>query len=116
MEEVIQQQHRGFRVDYDLEETIRSQPHMIVAPTPQEALYAVEILQNHDFAFVKRSNGTYSYAILAEKPVQPVKRKRSNNQNSMEECMVFVLDGNVSTKIISRRYWGDLVWVVSLRD
>jgi len=114
-EEVVQQLHRGFRIDYKLGESIRSPSHMVNEPTSEGALRAVGSLQTHDFAFVKRSNGTYSYAILADRSVQPVK-KGSSKQNNIEECIIVVLDGTGSTKLISKRRWSELVRVLSLRD
>ncbi len=59
------QRNKGFRGDYDLGDSARASSHMIVEPTSKQALQAAGSLNKHDFAFVKRSDGSCTYAILA---------------------------------------------------
>ena len=91
-------QCKGFREHYDLGDAIRSPSHMINEPISEQATKAVDVLRKHDFAFVKRSDGSYSYAILAYRS---------------EESMTFVMNGSGSTKMISKRHWSKLIRLVA---
>lgn len=97
-------QHLGFRLDYSLGDTVNIPSHMIIQSTPKRAIRAVKILQKHDYAFIKRSDGSYTYSILA---------CRSKNEVTAEESMLFVMDDTGSTKVISHRHWGETVRLVS---
>jgi len=88
--ELLEEQHGEFSRDYELAEYVRCPSHMTAEDT--------DTLEMHDFAFVRRSNGSYSYAIIAERS---------------EECMVFVMNYSGATKIISKKHWGKLVRPVS---
>ena len=103
----------GFRKDYKLGETLRSPSHMIVESTPQIATRAVGTLKKHDFAFVKRSDGSYSYAIVAYRSMEPIKGSSRHDASKdppvEEECMAFIINDTGSTKTIRRRHWSDLV-------
>ena len=104
--------HRQFLSDYSLGETIRSPFHMIVESNEELAIEAVGSLTTHDFAFVKRLDGTYSYAILAERSTEPVdgsKNKPCDAECVMEECMTFVTSKVGSTKMVRRRHWGEVM-------
>jgi len=103
---------KGFRCDYSLGESARSSSHMVIQPTSDQAFQAANTLKKHDFAFVKRSDGTYSYAILAFRSLQPTHRGKGPTA-PLEECMVFVLGGKGSTKILKRKQWGEFVRLVS---
>lgn len=93
----------GYRRDYALGQTVRIPSHMVVEPTPERAALAAGALRKHDFAFVRRSNGSFSYAILAERSVDRQGRER----------MTFVMDGMGSTKTVRRGHWGGSVRAVS---
>ena len=95
----------GFRKDYVIGDLVRSTSHMITGPTSQ----AIDMLQKHDFAFVKRSDGSYSYAILAFRSFEPIKKGTGT-----EECMTFVTNESGSTKIIRERHWSELVRPASM--
>lgn len=99
-----EQQNKGFRRDYSIGETIRSQCHMIIDPTSE-----VGLLNKHDFAFVKRSGGSHSYAILAYRSMELIK-----GTTNTEECMVFVISDTGSTKMVRKRDWGEFVHLVSM--
>ena len=92
----------GFRRDYKLGETLRSPSHMIASaqPTSEENMN-IDSLQKHDFAFIKRSDGSYTYSILA-------------CIDDEGERMTFVLDNKGSTKVIRKRHWNKLVCLVSV--
>ena len=101
----------GFRKDYSIGETIRSLSHMIIEPTVTQATQSVSSLRKHDFAFLKRSDGSYTYEILAYRSMMPEKR---SIDGSMEECMVFVVVDNGSTKRVRKRDWIECVRRISM--
>mmetsp|Transcript_46508 Transcript_46508/g.97727 ORF Transcript_46508/g.97727 Transcript_46508/m.97727 type:complete len:346 (-) Transcript_46508:88-1125(-) len=104
-------ENKGFRRDYSLGDTVRSQSHMIIEPSYDKTIQAVDSLCKHDFAFVKRSDGSYSYSILAYRCDEPIK-----GTNHSEECMVFVMNDIGATKMIRKRYWHKLIRLVSMKD
>lgn len=103
----------GFRADYSIGDTIRSPSHMIIAPTPEQAFEATSSLRKHAFAFVKRTDGSYSYAILAFRSLEPP-MDNSGPDNSLEEYMGFVMCGDGSTKKLRKKHWGNHVRLVSM--
>lgn len=74
------------------------------ANTPQEMIQAspklaeIERLQIHDFAFIRRSNGMWTYAIIA---------------NQDEYHILFVADTKGSIKKLLRKHWADFVRLVN---
>jgi len=99
--QTVEQQHKGFRKDYSIGEKTRSPSHMIIEPTSDQAIQVISSLKKHDFAFVKRSCGSYSYAILAYRSMEPIK---GAIDKSMEECMTFVMSDVGSTKMVRKRH------------
>ena len=98
-QEFKEHSHVGSRLDYVLGDSPRCLSHMIIESCPQAALERVSCLNIHDFAFVKRSNGLWSYAILAHRYVD------INN----EEHMIFVLNEVGCTKTVKKGQWGKCV-------
>lgn len=77
---------------------------------------AVCNLKKHDFAFVMRSDRTWSYAILAERYSHP--RCADGNKDKsedMEGAMTFVIDPLGRTKKIRQKYWGKCIRCVQPR-
>lgn len=87
------QHHRrvGFRHDYSLGQAVRSSADMVVESSPARAAEAVASLRKHDFAWVMRSDGSYTYAIVA---------------CFSEEHFLFLMDEEGSTKKVARKHWG----------
>jgi hypothetical protein len=56
----------------------------------------------HSFAFVRRSSGHWTYAIVANRPVL----------NGPDASIRFVLDKNGSTKILERKHWARYIRLV----
>lgn len=95
-------QHKGFRKDYALGEPLRSLSDKIEEPTPAQALQAVDQLQRHDFAWVKRSDGTYTYAIIAYRT---------------EDTLTFVISEDfISAKTLNKSHWKDCVKLVNTTE
>jgi hypothetical protein len=103
--------YRGYRKDYSLGETARSPSHMIIEPISTGTTHEVSSLSKHDHAFVKRSDGSFSYAIVAYRCLKPFKSD-GRNSVTMEECIVFVVSSDGSTKLI-RKSMGDCVRLVA---
>jgi len=98
---------KGFRKDYRIGEQIRSPSHMMTMPTSEEAFQLVSTMKTHDFAFVKRSDGSYSYAILAFRSLEPSNNRR--NANLLEEYMTFVVDFSRSTMVLKKEKWVECI-------
>jgi len=106
--------YNGYRDDYFLGDVVRSTSHMIIESTPKQALRAVESLNVHDFAWVKRSDGLYTYAILAYRSTCPLTIESACASPSAdapvsssegEEYMYFVVDDYGSTKMVPKSRW-----------
>ena len=97
---------RSNEVNYDLGDSLRCSSHIINDACPQAALERVSRLNNYDFAFVKRSNGSWSYAILASRFVGMYN----------DEYMVFVMNKIGSTKVVNRSQWAGCVRCVAMID
>jgi len=135
-----QRQHMGYRPDYKLGQVARSPTHLLIPPSTstntnnkQKYIKQIATLLKHDFAFVKRSNGLYSYAILAYRTnpgrlTNPNSKSGhavgGNNNNSddyyngeyKEEGMAFVMDDVGSTKMIRKKHWYEYIRLVSMDD
>jgi len=101
---MVAEHYNGFRRDYRIGESLRCPSHMIDEPTLEKALQGVNSLSKHDFAFVKRSDGSYSYAILAYRSMEPGK-----GTMPMEECMTFVINDAGSSKVLHKRHWSQYI-------
>ena len=109
--------HRSYigsyhRDDYVLGDVIRSSSHMMIESSPDRAIHAVDSLKIHDFAWVKRSDGFYTYAILAYRN-PPIENKSNHHP---EEYMYFVVDNSGSTKMILKKHWHDSVRLIFPSD
>ncbi|KAL3779776.1 hypothetical protein HJC23_005993 [Cyclotella cryptica] len=104
--------HHGFRKDYTLGETARSPSHMIIESCPQKAAKNVSQLKNYDFAFIKRTDGSWTYSILASRSCVG----GLELSESPEECMLFVMSDGGSTKLIKRRQWVDFIRLVAVEE
>lgn len=98
LDQAFSYSHHGVRQDYILGEKARSSSHMIPG-----SIGMVSLLKTRDFVFVKRHDGSWTYAILALRSFQ----------DSNEEYMMFVLNGMGSTKTIKKKHWGDLIRFVA---
>ena len=59
----------------------------------------VDLLRVHNFAFVLRGNGRWTYAILADRK---------------EDSLLFVVDDEGSTKKLSRKFWATSIRFVNV--
>ena len=119
--DVAGQRYNGYRDDYYLGDLVNSASHMIIESTPDGAIQAVGVLQTHDFAWIKRSNGLYTYAILANRSSSsPSPSCASTNGSSAtnsddsedEEYMYFVLNDCGATKMVHKKHWSNFIRLV----
>eukprot|EP00585_Thalassiosira_rotula_P013959 CAMPEP_0196184580 /NCGR_PEP_ID=MMETSP0911-20130528/34230_1 /TAXON_ID=49265 /ORGANISM="Thalassiosira rotula, Strain GSO102" /LENGTH=161 /DNA_ID=CAMNT_0041454799 /DNA_START=33 /DNA_END=515 /DNA_ORIENTATION=- len=87
---------------------------MTIEPTSEQATRAVTSLKTHDFAFVKRSDGSFSFAILAYRSTKPL--KGAEDTSATEECMNFVMSDNGATKTVREKHWSEFVRLVSVEE
>jgi len=97
-----QQRINGFRSDYSIGDKLRSPYHMGARSSD------IDSLRQHDFAFVKRSDGSYTYAILVYRSSKPIR-----GTDDVEEIMVFALSNDGTIKSIRKRYWNKCIRLVS---
>jgi hypothetical protein len=97
------QGYSGARSDYFLGDAVRCSSHMIIQDDPKEAFGQVSRLKQHDFAFIKRTDGLWTYAILAHR----------YGDDEGEECMMFVMHQIGSTKTITKKKWVSFVRLVA---
>jgi len=117
-------QHLGFRNDYGLGDTARTSSHMIIETDTQRAIESVGTLSSHDFAFVKRSDGSYSYSILAYRSSSTqvveeeslITRPPQLQQGEVEESMTFVLSNAGCTKLIKKSQWSQCIRLVASEE
>lgn len=116
----VERRHRytGFRNDYYLGDTVTSATHMVIESTTERAIQAVDILQTHHFAWVKRSNGLFTYAILAYRSCSPLPKmggitsNDDNDDGENGEYMYFVLNDSGSTKMVHKKHWSKCIRLV----
>ena len=105
------------RKDYALGDTARSSEHITLnlnmnhrssSSSSSAVSDEVESLQKHDFAFIKRSDGSFTYAILAGRDI----RNKKNCKRATEECMTFVMNRAGATKMIRKCHWSEYVYAL----
>jgi len=82
-------------IGYVLGDAVAGDHHMVIPKTVAEALQNASTLNALDFAFVLRSNGSWTYAIVAERTFH----------KDLGLVLRFVLDKKGTTKTIRRKYW-----------
>ena len=75
---------------------------MHIEPNPRKAYENAASLQIHSFAFILRSNGQWTYAILANRPVE----------SGPEASIRFVLDTEGRTKTLKSKHWSKCLRLV----
>lgn len=88
---------------YDLGDIATSPQHMIIETDLTKAYRNVRSLKLHDFVFVRRSNGDWTYSIIANFPI------RRGKYASIR----FVMNNKGSTKTVEARHWAKFVRLVN---
>lgn len=109
-------------VRYNIGDACRTPKDMIICSSRKEAKESASLLRKWDGAFIKRSCGLWTYAILIERAPQPlnVLKKRLeyfywatvwevDPRDEVEDSMLFAIDDDGSTKIIPEHIWAKYV-------
>jgi len=102
---------------YKLGEVVRTPCDMIIHRSNDAAVQSASLLQKFDQAFLKRSTGLWTCAVLADRALQPVNASASNwytkeeieDHVPVEESLLFVINGDGATKIIKKKKWDRFV-------
>ncbi len=107
---------------YSIGDPCRTPQDMIICRSKEAALESADLLKKWDGAFVKRSCGVWTYAVLIERALQPMdvmKRRLEylywksvwevDPRCEMEDSMLFAIDGDGGTKIIPKHAWAKYV-------
>ena len=95
----------GFRKDYRLGDSARSVRHMKIETSLEQSFIEASKLKTYDFAFIKRNDGSWTYAICA-----------TQFKEAGEDCMLFVLNERGTTKVLKRRFWADFIRTVAKQE
>lgn len=80
---------------FDLGDTYHSTKYQIIESNPSKALNLINQLRIHDFAWILRSSREWTYAIIADFPVE-----------SGEDASIrFVIDKMGNTKTLTMKHW-----------
>eukprot|EP00580_Thalassiosira_gravida_P019949 CAMPEP_0201659908 /NCGR_PEP_ID=MMETSP0494-20130426/2657_1 /ASSEMBLY_ACC=CAM_ASM_000839 /TAXON_ID=420259 /ORGANISM="Thalassiosira gravida, Strain GMp14c1" /LENGTH=488 /DNA_ID=CAMNT_0048137597 /DNA_START=626 /DNA_END=2090 /DNA_ORIENTATION=+ len=82
--------------------------------TPEQVFQSIDKLKALDFAFIKTSDGSYSYAILTCRTLEPLNSTRKSTSRILEECMVFLVSDAGSTVKLRKSRWVECVRLVSM--
>jgi len=109
-------------VRYNIGDACRTPQDMIICSSKHAATESAGLLKKWDGAFIKRSCGVWTYAVLIERAPQPVdvmKRRLEyfywttvwevDPRYEMEDSMLFAIDGDGGTKIIPKHAWFNYV-------
>jgi len=91
-------------------------PHdMTIHRSRRKAAESVSLLEKHDQAFIKRSNGLWTFSVVANRALQPASSSSSHwhtpeeldeETMELEETMLFVINEDGATKVVKKRHWG----------
>jgi hypothetical protein len=102
---------------YSLGDVARTPKHMIIHRSNTEAINSASLLKQYEQAFLKRSNGLWTLAIMADRSLQPTQRDShwyseweiDSATMELEESMLFVINEHGATKAVRRSLWGKYV-------
>lgn len=106
---------------YVLGEVARTPRDMVIHRSNEKAGRSASLLEQYDQAFLKRSNGLWTCAVLADRALQPKTAARSHWSHwytkeeideetmELEESMLFVINEDGATKIVKKRHWGRFI-------
>ncbi|KAL7520866.1 hypothetical protein ACHAWX_005563 [Stephanocyclus meneghinianus] len=110
---------------YSLGDVARTPKHMIIHRSNTEAIHSASLLKQYEQAFLKRSNGLWTLAILADRSLQPTQRDSSHWYSEweidsatmdLEESMLFVINEHGATKTVGRKLWGKFVRRMNIHE
>lgn len=124
--------HKKPALKYSLGDVARTPRDMVVFRSNKESILSAAMIGKFQQCFIRRSNGLWTVAILADRGMQPVhQRNHSSGGTStngskydpfhwyapdelddsmnLEPSMLFVINSSGHTKIIQKRHWGKYV-------
>ena len=109
--------------NYCIGQASRQLSDMVIHRYNFDAIDSVSMIEIMQQAFVKRSNGLWTCAVLVERGMQPINCKRwyqeweiNYDEMQVEESMLFVINNDGSTKIIQKRNWGKFIRRLNVRE
>ena len=90
---------------YSLGDIPSSNRHMITPSSLKDGIEYASTLQPLDFAFILRSNGTWTYAVVCD----ILNCNNNNNKSSIK----FVVDRQGCTRTIPKKYWGKYICLIN---
>ncbi len=90
--------------DFDLGDTYDSTKYQVIESNPSKALNLINQLRIHDFAWVLRSSRKWTYAIIADFPVE----------GGEEASIRFVIDKLGNTKTLKMKHWAKCIRLVDV--
>ncbi|KAL3800199.1 hypothetical protein HJC23_001120 [Cyclotella cryptica] len=123
-------QSTSSRQKYALGDVARTPRDMIIHKSNNDAIHSASLLKKYEQAFLKRSNGLWTAAVLADRSLQPTNISGARGDSShwfaeweidpetmeLEDSMLFVINGDGATKIVQRRHWGRFVRRMNIHD
>lgn len=109
---------------YAMGDACRTPMDMITHRSNKKAIQSTSLLSKWDQAFVKRSNGLWTFAVLIDRSLQQKNTPKHGPHGhaswstvweidprsmELEECMLFAINGDGATKIINKKSWGKFV-------
>jgi len=110
---------------YVLGDVARTPRDMVIHRSKNKANKCVSSLRKNDQVFLKRSNGLWTCAVIAERALQPTDGENSRwyakheiDQETMEleESMLFATNENGATKVLRKKHWGRFVRPMQMDD
>ncbi len=121
---------------YSLGDVARTPRDMVIHRSNKEAIQSASMIKKFQQCFIKRSNGLWTVAILADLAMQPTNQLQFRHDDSihsfsstgqqhdstrwytpdeiddsmeLEQSMLFVINSDGATKIIQKRHWGKYI-------
>lgn len=88
---------------YSLGDILSNDQHMITPSSLKDGIEYASTLQPLDFAFILRSNGTWTYAVVCD----------ILNCNNNKPSIKFVVDRQGCTRTIPKKYWGKYICLIN---
>jgi hypothetical protein len=88
---------------YSLGDILSNNQHMVTPSSLKDGIEYASTLQPLDFAFILRSNGTWTYAVVCD----------ILNCNNNKPSIKFVVDRQGCTRTIPKKYWGKYICLIN---
>jgi hypothetical protein len=93
---------------YSLGDNPSNNQHMVTPSSHKDGIEYASTLQPLDFAFILRSNGTWTYAVVCD-----ILNCNITNNNNNKSSIKFVVDRQGCTRTIPKKYWGKYICLIN---